>query len=54
MLFKSLVGTPSERNDIRDNLVTGNSPADLANRDTAKTNTFSRNTCTLSEPTGMC
>ncbi|WP_279330159.1 right-handed parallel beta-helix repeat-containing protein [Streptomyces sp. OS603R] len=54
VLFKSLVGTPSERNDIRDNLVTGNSPADLANRDTAATNTFSRNTCTLSEPTGMC
>ncbi|WP_431992760.1 right-handed parallel beta-helix repeat-containing protein [Streptomyces albogriseolus] len=54
VLFKSLVGTPSERNDIRDNLVTGNSPADLANRDTSTTNTFSRNTCTLSEPTGMC
>lgn len=54
VLFKSLVGTPSERNDIRDNLVTGNSPADLANRDTAETNTFSRNTCTLSEPAGMC
>ncbi len=54
VLFKSLVGTPSERNDIRDNLVTGNSPADLANRDTATSNTFGRNTCTLSEPTGMC
>ncbi|MFI8089237.1 nitrous oxide reductase family maturation protein NosD [Streptomyces sp. NPDC086080] len=54
VLFKSLVGTPSERNEIRDNLVTGNSPADLANRDTATTNTFSRNTCTLSEPAGMC
>lgn len=54
VLFKSLVGTPSERNDVRDNLVTGNSPADLANRDTARTNTFSRNTCTLSEPAGMC
>ncbi|MFH9044057.1 nitrous oxide reductase family maturation protein NosD [Streptomyces sp. NPDC017966] len=54
VLFKSLVGTPSERNDIRDNLVTGNSPADLADRDTAKNNTFSRNTCTLSEPAGMC
>lgn len=54
VLFKSLVGTPSERNDIRDNLVTGNSPADLADRDTAGNNTFSRNTCTLSEPAGMC
>ncbi|WP_309063401.1 right-handed parallel beta-helix repeat-containing protein [Streptomyces sp.] len=54
VLFKSLVGAPNERNEIRDNLVTGNSPADLADRDTAKTNTFSRNTCTLSEPAGMC
>ncbi|MFF8032867.1 nitrous oxide reductase family maturation protein NosD [Streptomyces sp. NPDC016626] len=54
VLFKSLVGTPNERNDVRDNLVTGNSPADLADRDTARNNTFSRNTCTLSEPAGMC
>ncbi|MET7294952.1 right-handed parallel beta-helix repeat-containing protein [Streptomyces griseoloalbus] len=54
VLFKSLVGSPNERNDVRDNLVTGNSPADLANRDTAKNNTFSGNTCTLSEPAGMC
>ncbi len=54
VLFKSLAGSPSERNEIRDNLLTGNGPADLANRDTAKTNTFSRNTCTLSEPAGMC
>ncbi|WP_030223178.1 right-handed parallel beta-helix repeat-containing protein [Streptomyces sp. NRRL WC-3626] len=54
VLFKSLVGVPSERNEIRDNLLTGNSPADLANRDTARTNTFSGNACTLSEPAGMC
>ncbi|CAL9371880.1 hypothetical protein SUDANB176_00886 [Streptomyces sp. enrichment culture] len=54
VLFKSFVGTPNERNEIRDNLVTGNGPADLADRDTATTNRFSRNTCTLSEPAGMC
>ncbi|MFG3002385.1 right-handed parallel beta-helix repeat-containing protein [Streptomyces calvus] len=54
VLFKSLVGTANERNEVRDNLVTGNSPADLANRDTAQSNTFSGNTCTLSEPAGMC
>lgn len=54
VLFKSFVGMPNERNDIRDNLVTGNSPADLANRDTAASNTFSRNICTLSEPAGLC
>ncbi|WP_432055687.1 right-handed parallel beta-helix repeat-containing protein [Streptomyces sp. bgisy022] len=54
VLFKSFVGAVNERNDIRDNLVTGNSPADLANRDTAGANTFRGNTCTLSEPAGLC
>ncbi|MFE9775097.1 nitrous oxide reductase family maturation protein NosD [Streptomyces sp. NPDC005931] len=54
VLFKSFVGAPNERNTVRDNLVTGNSPADLADRDTAKSNTFSGNACTLSEPAGMC
>ncbi|GAB2464900.1 right-handed parallel beta-helix repeat-containing protein [Streptomyces incanus] len=54
VLFKSFAGTVDERNTVRDNLVTGNSPADLANRDTATTNTFSGNTCTLSEPAGLC
>ncbi|GGP97777.1 hypothetical protein GCM10010266_21330 [Streptomyces griseomycini] len=54
VLSKDPAGTPGERNEVRDNLVTGNSPADLADRDTATTNTFSRNTCTLSEPAGMC
>ncbi|CAL9640692.1 right-handed parallel beta-helix repeat-containing protein [Streptomyces sp. Tu 3180] len=54
VLFKSLVGVPGERNAVRDNLVTGNGPADLVDRDTTGTNTFSRNTCTLSEPAGMC
>ncbi|MFF3929697.1 right-handed parallel beta-helix repeat-containing protein [Streptomyces hirsutus] len=54
VLFKSLMGAANERSTVRDNLVTGNSPADLADRDTATTNTFRGNTCTLSEPAGLC
>ncbi|MFE5796196.1 nitrous oxide reductase family maturation protein NosD [Streptomyces sp. NPDC056503] len=54
VLFKSFVGAPNEQNAIRDNVVKRNSPADLADRDTGRGNTFTRNTCTLSEPAGMC
>ncbi|MFD8228519.1 nitrous oxide reductase family maturation protein NosD [Streptomyces massasporeus] len=54
VLFKSLVGSPNERNDVRDNVLLRNSPADLANRDTGQGNTFRNNSCTISEPAGMC
>ncbi|MEX0171077.1 right-handed parallel beta-helix repeat-containing protein [Streptomyces sp. LMG1-1-1.1] len=54
VLFKSFVGALNEQNEIRDNVVMRNSTADLANRDTGRGNTFTRNTCTLSEPAGMC
>ncbi|MFE5487343.1 nitrous oxide reductase family maturation protein NosD [Streptomyces sp. NPDC056527] len=54
VLFKSFVGALNERNEIRDNVVLRNGSADLANRDTGKGNTFSRNTCEVSEPAGMC
>ncbi|MFE0646986.1 nitrous oxide reductase family maturation protein NosD [Streptomyces sp. NPDC059534] len=54
VLFKSFVGALNEQNAIRDNVVMSNSPADLANRDTGRGNTFTRNTCTLSEPAGLC
>ncbi|MFF4831729.1 nitrous oxide reductase family maturation protein NosD [Streptomyces sp. NPDC001315] len=54
VLYKSMVGTPNDRNVIRDNVLTGNSTADLANRDTGKGNEFDRNTCRRSEPAGMC
>ncbi|MEU7120763.1 right-handed parallel beta-helix repeat-containing protein [Streptomyces zaomyceticus] len=54
VLFKSFVGVLNEQNAIRDNVVMRNSPADLANRDTGRGNTFTHNTCTLSEPAGMC
>ncbi|MEU7038876.1 right-handed parallel beta-helix repeat-containing protein [Streptomyces sp. NPDC046237] len=54
VLFKSFVGALNERNEIRDNVVLRNGSADLANRDTGKGNTFSGNTCEVSEPAGMC
>ncbi|MFJ8111876.1 nitrous oxide reductase family maturation protein NosD [Streptomyces sp. NPDC096132] len=55
VLFKSFVGTTSERNRISDNTLRGNSPADLVVTDTAgKGNTFERNSCKASKPTGLC
>ncbi|MFD5782222.1 nitrous oxide reductase family maturation protein NosD [Streptomyces sp. NPDC126933] len=54
VLFKSVVGAPNTGNVIQDNVVLGNKTADLANRDTGKGNTFVRNVCRASEPTGMC
>ncbi|MBM7439451.1 nitrous oxide reductase family maturation protein NosD [Streptomyces sp. HB132] len=55
LLFKSFVGALNTDNTISDNLVRGNKPADLANRDTSGTgNTFVSNTCGTSVPAGMC
>ncbi|MFE7751221.1 nitrous oxide reductase family maturation protein NosD [Streptomyces sp. NPDC057428] len=55
LLFKSFVGALNTDNEISGNLVRGNKPADLANRDTAgKGNTFVSNTCGTSVPAGMC
>ncbi|MFJ8474518.1 nitrous oxide reductase family maturation protein NosD [Kitasatospora sp. NPDC094011] len=54
VLFKSVVGIPNTRATIADNHLSGNGPADLADRDTGAGNTFTRNTCTLSEPSGRC
>jgi nitrous oxidase accessory protein NosD len=54
VLFKSFVGALGENNEVRDNVVRRNGPADLANRDTGKGNTFRGNTCKVSEPAGMC
>ncbi|MBM9508538.1 right-handed parallel beta-helix repeat-containing protein [Actinacidiphila acididurans] len=53
VLFKSFNGGPSMDNTISDNIVTGNGPADLADRDTG-TNTFTGNQCQTSEPAGRC
>ncbi|WP_333741741.1 right-handed parallel beta-helix repeat-containing protein [Streptomyces sp. IBSBF 2806] len=55
VLFKSFVGTTSDRNRISDNQLSGNSPADLVNADTAgKGNTFEGNSCRASQPAGLC
>ncbi|MEV4430170.1 right-handed parallel beta-helix repeat-containing protein [Streptomyces sp. R-07] len=54
VLFKSFVGVPNERIEIRDNVALRNGTADLADRDTGRTNTFRGNTCGVSEPAGMC
>ncbi|MGW1892788.1 right-handed parallel beta-helix repeat-containing protein [Streptomyces sp. NPDC002004] len=54
VLFKSFVGTPNDRNVVRDNTVTGNTTADLANRGPGTGNKFDRNVCRVSEPAGMC
>lgn len=54
VLFRSVVGVPNADNTVTGNHVTGNSPADLADRDTGTTNTFSRNHCRVSEPAGHC
>ncbi|MFF0012610.1 nitrous oxide reductase family maturation protein NosD [Streptomyces sp. NPDC005374] len=54
VLFKSFVGTTSERNRITDNVLEGNAPADLVNADTGQGNTFEGNSCRASRPTGMC
>jgi nitrous oxidase accessory protein NosD len=54
VLFKSFVGTTSDRNRITDNVLRGNSPADLINTDTGKGNAFRGNSCRASKPAGLC
>ncbi|MCJ1675959.1 right-handed parallel beta-helix repeat-containing protein [Streptomyces sp. APSN-46.1] len=54
VLFQSFVGATNTNNVIRDNVVTGNKSADLANRGTGTGNTFQNNRCAVSEPAGMC
>ncbi|MER5876014.1 MULTISPECIES: right-handed parallel beta-helix repeat-containing protein [unclassified Streptomyces] len=54
VLFKSFVGALNEHNEVRGNVLRGNGPADLANRDTGQGNTFRGNTCKVSEPAGLC
>ncbi|WP_240677688.1 right-handed parallel beta-helix repeat-containing protein [Actinacidiphila soli] len=54
VLFRSNVGVANSGNTIRQNIVQGNAPADLADRDTGAGNTFSGNSCRASEPTGRC
>ncbi|WP_055549984.1 nitrous oxide reductase family maturation protein NosD [Streptomyces sp. NBRC 110028] len=54
VLFKSVVGIANTKNAISRNVLTGNKPADVADRDKGPGNTFTGNVCTLSVPTGRC
>ncbi|MFE4972244.1 nitrous oxide reductase family maturation protein NosD [Kitasatospora sp. NPDC056651] len=54
VLFRSVVGVANSRTTVTGNQLSGNSPADLADRDTGADNTFARNTCESSEPAGHC
>lgn len=54
VLFHSFVGIPDTDNVVRDNVMTGNGPADIADRDTGEGNTFTGNACAVSLPAGHC
>ncbi|MFJ8013644.1 nitrous oxide reductase family maturation protein NosD [Streptomyces sp. NPDC096339] len=54
LLFKSFVGAKNSDNVIKDNVVRGNEPADLANQGTGTGNKFTGNRCRTSVPAGMC
>lgn len=56
VLYPSNVGVPNTDNTISGNVVTGNGPADLADRDTGTGNAFTDNTCDRAAPAmaGRC
>ena len=54
VIFKSMVGVRSARNQISGNALLRNAPADVVNTDTGRTNTFHDNSCALSKPAGLC
>ncbi|MFC9092527.1 nitrous oxide reductase family maturation protein NosD [Streptomyces sp. NPDC057072] len=54
VLFKSMVGSPNENNQITANTLMRNGPADLVNADTGTGNTFHGNSCRASKPAGLC
>ncbi|MGZ2357027.1 right-handed parallel beta-helix repeat-containing protein [Streptomyces sp. 372A] len=54
VLFKSFVGAKNTDNTVSGNVVLGNLPADLADRDTGTGNRFTGNVCATSAPAGMC
>lgn len=55
VLYPSQVGVANNRDRISGNTLSGNKPADLADRDTKGSgNTFSANSCAVSEPAGRC
>ncbi|MGW5656108.1 right-handed parallel beta-helix repeat-containing protein [Streptomyces humi] len=55
VIFKSFVGVTSDKNNVTDNSLSGNAPADLVNQEAAKHgNAFKGNTCKKSKPAGLC
>lgn len=54
VMFPSFTGSPTTLNVVSGNVVQGNGPSDLADRDSAAVNTFERNVCGTSEPAGHC
>ncbi|MEU8826761.1 right-handed parallel beta-helix repeat-containing protein [Streptomyces sp. NPDC048636] len=54
VLFNSFVGVPNTKNAISRNVLNGNRPADLADRDKGPENTFTDNVCGTSVPAGRC
>ncbi|MGW3227012.1 right-handed parallel beta-helix repeat-containing protein [Kitasatospora sp. NPDC001095] len=54
VLFRSVVGVSNARAVIIGNTLSGNGPADLADRDSGADNTFAHNTCERSEPDDRC
>lgn len=54
VLFKSFVGVTGEHNEVSDNRLLGNAPADIVSTEPAGTNTFKGNACTASKPSGLC
>ncbi|MEK8173129.1 hypothetical protein NKH77_41590 [Streptomyces sp. M19] len=54
VLYPSFVGAPNVRNTVSGNLLAGNLPVDLADRDARTGASFVQNRCQVSEPAGRC
>lgn len=54
VLAPSIVGVTNTGNTVRDNVLSANTPADIADRDTGTGNTFTSNSCAVSVPDGHC
>jgi parallel beta helix pectate lyase-like protein len=55
VLYPSTVGVANQRDQVTGNTMSGNAPADIADRDAkGASNTFTSNTCKVSEPAGRC
>jgi parallel beta-helix repeat protein len=54
VLFHSFVGPVNVGNSVKDNVVLGNGPVDIAHLDTGTGNTFGGNLCWVSKEAGQC